>query len=174
MNKMLLLLLPLVFSAGCRSYVWKSSVPDDMRKVSVQTFRNETDVTELGSVATRQILREIQREGTFKIVSRENAAVEVQGVLKKSSLSSITYRRESYARGREYNFEVTAEVSFIDVRTGKILVDNRAYTASTSFFSGYDTVTARRDASGRLAEDLARQIVDDLVNFKWNSQEERK
>lgn len=174
MNKLMMLLLPLSLLTGCKSYVWKSSVPADMRTVCVQTFRNETDVTELGSVAARQILREIQREGTFKIAVGQNAAVHVQGVLKKSSLSSMTYRRESYARGREYHFEVSAEVSFVDARSGKVLVDNRAYTAETSFYSGNDIVTSRRDASGRLAEDLARQIVDDLVNFKWNSQEERK
>ena len=177
MKKMVLLLLPMAFFAGCKSYTWTSSVPAEMRTVNVQTFRNETDVTELGSIAARQILREVQREGTFKIAIGEDAAVEVQGVLKRSSLSSRTYRRESYARAQDFRFILEAEVSFIDNRSGKVLVDNRKYVAETSFYSDYDTVTARRDASGRLAENLAMQIVDDLVSFKWNNsqeQEERK
>jgi hypothetical protein len=38
-----------------------------MRTVSVPTFRNETDVVELGAIAARQTLREFQREGTFAI-----------------------------------------------------------------------------------------------------------
>ena len=52
-----------------------------MRTVSVPTFRNETDVLELGAVATRQTLREFQREGTFRIASQDDAALEVQAVL---------------------------------------------------------------------------------------------
>jgi hypothetical protein len=28
-------------------------------------------------------------------------------------------------------------------------------------------MTSRRDASGRLAEELARQIVDDVLDMKW-------
>lgn len=164
----------LTVASGCSSYSWKSSVPADMRTVSVPTFRNETDVTGLGSVAVRQVLREIQREGTFRISSGEDAAVEIQGVLKSTALSSSSYRREAYSRGIQYSFEVVAEVSFIDVRSGKVLVNNRPYRAETSFFAEHDTVTGRRDASGRLAEELARQIVDDLVTFNWNSQEERK
>ena len=44
--------------------------------------------------------------------------------------------------------------------------------AETTFFSDTDIVTARRDASGRLAEDLARQIVDDVAGYKWNKGKE--
>ena len=47
------LLAMLALCAGCASYTWRSSVPSGMRTVSVPTFRNETDVTELGAVAAR-------------------------------------------------------------------------------------------------------------------------
>ena len=50
---------------------------------------------------------------------------------------------------------------------GKVLVNDRRYTASTTFLVNDDTVTGERDASGRLAEDLARQIVDDALSLKW-------
>ena len=65
--------------AGC-VYSWRPSVPADMRTVAVPTFRNSTDVTELGAAVTRQVLREFQREGTFRIVRLDDAALEVQGV----------------------------------------------------------------------------------------------
>ena len=55
----------------------------------------------------------------------------------------------------------------VDKRSGKVLIDNRHYQAETTFMSVDDSVTARRDASGRLAEDIARQIVDDVVGSKW-------
>ena len=64
----------LALFAGCSSYTWTSPVPKDMRTVSVPTFRNETDVVELGAIAARQTLREFQREGTFRIASADDAA----------------------------------------------------------------------------------------------------
>ena len=72
MKKAMMYVLPLVFAAlfapGCgTSYSWRPAVPEDMRTVSVPSFRNESDVQELGAVVTRQVLREFQREGYVHI-----------------------------------------------------------------------------------------------------------
>ena len=158
--------------AGCRAYTWTSSVPEDMRTVSVPTFRNETDVVELGAVATRQTLREFQREGTFRIASADDAAIEVQAVLKTANAGMLNYKRGQSMRAFEQRLTLKADVSLVDRRNGKVLFDNRPYVAETTFFSDTDIVTARRDASGRLAEDLARQIVDDVAGYKWNKGKE--
>jgi len=138
-----------------------------MRTVSVPTFRNESDVTELGDVVARQVLREIQREGTFTVARSDDAALEVQGIVKEASSSVVAYERRTGARNRERRFAMTASVSVVDRRGGKVLVDGRKYKASTSFLVNDDVVTGERDASGRLAEDIARQIVDDLLALKW-------
>ena len=139
-----------------------------MRTVSVPTFRNESDVVELGAVATRQVLREFQREGTFKIASADDAAVEVQGVIKSVSAGSVYYKRMETMRAYEQRFIIAADVSVIDRRSGKVVVDNRHYAAETTYLTDTDIVTARRDASGRAAEDLARQIVDDVTSYRWD------
>lgn len=153
---------------GCGTdYCWRSSVPQTMRTVSVPTFANESEVSELGSVMTRQVLRELQREGTFKIRSVGEAALEVQGVVKKTADGTSSYNRRSGLRMAAYDLEALVEVSVVDKRSNKILIDNRSYKARTSFTAGQDLTTARRDASGRLADDLARQVVDDLLNMKW-------
>ncbi len=156
----------LALAAGCRAYVWTSSVPADLRTVSVPTFRNESDVTELGNVVARQVLREFQREGTFRIAAREDCAIEIQGVLKDASQHTIAYERKTGLRTREHSLSVVAEVSFINRKTGQVLVDNRRYRARTTFLANDDVLTAQRDASGRIAEDLARQIVDDALTIK--------
>ena len=57
MNRMLATALSLLV-CGCAAYSWRSGVPAEMRTVSVSTFRNESDLTELGAVAARQVLRE--------------------------------------------------------------------------------------------------------------------
>ena len=153
---------------GCSSsYSWRPSVPEEVRTVSVSTFRNESNVSEFGAIATRQILREFQREGTFKIRMTGDSAVEIQGVIKSVSPSLAAYNRRQGGRIAGYDVSATAEISVIDKRNRKVLVDNRKYVANATFTAGQDRTTAIRDASGRLADDLARQVVDDLLNLKW-------
>lgn len=154
--------------AGCATdYSWRSSVPDEMRTIAVPTFRNESEITELGPVTTRQVLREFQREATFKIAPTGSAAVEVQGVVKSASLSANIYNRRSGLRMSAGEFVMEAEISVIDKVHGRILVNNKSYTARTTLSAGQDYDTAQRDASGRLADDLARQVVDDVLKLKW-------
>ena len=153
---------------GCGTdYVWRSSVPENARTVSVPTFRNESDVAELGAVASRQIRREFQREGTFKIRAAGDAALEVQGVIKSASTGISAYDRRSGVRCAAYDFEAAVEVSVVDKRSHKVLVENRTFVARANMTVGQDLVTARRDASGRLMEDLAHQVVDCVLGIKW-------
>ena len=153
---------------GCSSsYSWRSSVPEEVRTVSVPTFRNESNVSEFGAVATRQLLREFQREGTFRIRTTGDSAIEIQGVIKSVSPAIAAYDRRSGGRIAGYDVSATAEISVIDKRSRKVLVDNRRYVARATFTAGQDKTTAVRDASGRLADDLAQQVVDDLLNLKW-------
>lgn len=153
---------------GCMTdYRWTSSVPESRRTVCVPTFRNESDVTELGSIASRQILREIQREGTFKIAHPSDAALEVQGVIRSATSSYSAGDRRSGMRLSESLFQVVAVVSVIDRADGKVLINNRQYTAVATYVINQDTLTGERNASGRAAEDLAMQIVDDLTSMQW-------
>ena len=154
------------FAAGCSSYRWEPAVPAGMRTVSVPVFRNEGNVTALGDEVTRQLLRELQREGSFRLARPGDAAVEVQGSVKSSDPRAFAYGRHTGARIREHELKATATVSFIDKKAGKVLVDGRRYRARVTFAAGDDVLTGSRDASRRLAEELARQIADDLVSWK--------
>lgn len=148
---------------GCANYSWKSAIPEGMRTVAVPTFRNESSVTGLGSAIATQTLREFQREGTFKIKPAGDSAIEIQGIVRDSDSHSVAYARKTGERNREYRLHATAIVSIIDKKSGKVLVDNRKYTATTSFLAGDDILTGERDATGRLAEEFARQILDDTL-----------
>ena len=153
---------------GCGTdYCWRSSAPAEVRSVFVPTFRNESEVSEAGAVATRQLLREFQREGTFSIRPEGEAALEIQGVIKSVSASTSAYDRRSGLQTSICDFTAIAEVSVIDRRSRKVLVDNRRYCGRTGGTVRQDRTTALRDVSGRLMDDLARQVVDDVLNLKW-------
>lgn len=163
-----LLLAAVSVFAGCVNYSWKSEVPEDRRTVFVGVFRNKSEVTTLGSALARQVAREFQREGTFGLSTLDAAALEVQGVVLGASSKMVAFDRESSVNRREHRFEAEAMVSFIDKKSGRVLVDNRKYKAVTSFLNGSDLASSQKDASERLAEDFARQIVDDALMLKWN------
>ena len=166
--KIHVILIALCAMCGCATdYAWKPSVPEAMRTVSVPTFRNESEVVELGALASRQLLREFQREGTFRVRTVGDAALEIQGVVKSANCGMSAYDRRIRGRNAAYDCFATAEVSVIDKRNRKVLVDNRIYRAETSVTSGQDITTSMRDASGRLMDDLARQVVNDILNLKW-------
>lgn len=151
---------------GC-NYRWRPSVPAAMRTVAVPVFANETMVTALGEKVAAQTLRELAREGTFKIRPREDAAIEIQGVLKSTDSALVTDSQRDGYRRRARSMQVVALVSVVDRAAGKVLIDNRSYAARTTFFTGNDVLTAREDSSGRIAEEIARQIVDDLTVFDF-------
>lgn len=163
-----LLVLTLALAAGCAtSYSWKLRVPAAMRTVCVPSFRNETSLAEIGAISTRQVAREFQREGTFRLAAADDAALEIQGTVKSLMNGVVGYNRRTLSRHVTSELQMVAVVSVIDKREGKVLVDNRKYLAQTSMVVGQDATTAERDASGRLADDLARQVVDDVLNLKW-------
>lgn len=157
---------------GCASsYGWKPSVPQEMRTINVPTFRNESDVQELGAIATRQLLREIQREGTFKIRNAGEAAVEIQGVVKSAGCAVGAYDRRTEMAMNDYDYTAVAEITVVDRRSHKVLADNLKFTAKTRFTSGQDLTMSMRTASGRLMDDLSRQVVDRLLGLKWGKEQ---
>ena len=160
------LLAGFVFCGCGTDYAWRSSVPQDMRTVSVPTFRNESELQEAGAVAARQVLREFQREGTFAIRGSDDAALQVQGTVKSVSSPMVAYDRKQSLRLRGYEMSAVVSVSVVDKRRGKVLVDNRIYSATASFVASDDITTAQRDASGRVMDDIARQVVDDVLALK--------
>ena len=52
-----------------------------------------------------------------------------------------------------------------------MLQANRQYTAETTFLVQGDLLTAQRNAAQRIAQDMARQIVDDVVSYPYNRPE---
>lgn len=168
----LILLCSFVQSGCSSSYAWRSKVPAEMRTVAVPTFRSDADLPGVGAAMSRQLLREFQREGTFSVASAGESALEIQGVVKRVKSGSVAYSRRSGHRVNAYDMTADVEVSVVDRRGGRVLVDNRMYKARTTFTAGQDIDTAERDACGRLADDLARQVVDDVLGLEWGPAEQ--
>ena len=154
----------LALLAGCAGYRWTSDVPESRRTISVPVFENRTNYAEFDATATKHVLREFQREGTFKIRREGGSALELQGVVTKVTLNGIDYDRGYDRRASEYRMKVTVECSLIDKVENKVLFNNRRFVGETTFLSQRDVLTGQRNASDRIATDLARRIVDGVLS----------
>ena len=165
------LVLPVLAICGCANYRWTSSVPEEMRTIAVPVFENRTMSAELGPIVSQYVLREFQREGTFSIRRSGASSIEVQGSIVKAERRPVSYDRAYGSRADEYRYLVTAEVSIINKDAGRVLQANRRYTGETTFLVQGDLLTAQRNAAQRIAQDLARQIVDDVVSYPYDRDE---
>ncbi len=151
------------FIAGCAGYRWGTSVPEEYRTVAVPVFENLTPVSELGPIVTQYTLREFQREGSFKLARPADAAIEVQGVLRRMDREGASYDRGIGMRATEYCYVVEADVTYVDKLNGKVLLERKGMRASTTFLTQNDLLTGQKNAAPRIAQDLALQIVNDAV-----------
>ena len=149
--------------SGCAGYSWGTAVPEEYRTVAVPVFENLTEASELGPTVTQYTLREFQREGTFKVVRPADAAIEVQGVIQKMVRGGVAYDRGRGMRATEYRYVIRADVTFVDRRKGKVLLERKGLEGATTFLTQNDLLTGQKNAAARLAQDLARQIVNEAL-----------
>jgi len=170
----LLLALPMLMLWGCAGYRWTSTVPEELRTVAVPVFQNVSKLAELGPATTQYTLREFQREGTFSIRRSGDSAIEVQGTIKSVDFRAIAYDRGYGMRAGEYRCIATCEASIVDKDRGKVLLDKRVYKAETTISVQGDLLTAQRNCVPRLAAELARQIVDEVVRFPYDNDQPKQ
>ncbi len=163
------LLLPLALLSACKTdYRWTSRVPEELRTIAVPVFENRTNDAELGPICTQYVLREFQREGTFKIRRYGAAALEVQGAIVEASRTAAAFSRSDGLMAKEYRYRVKAEISLVDRQNQRVLEDRRVYFAETTFNASDDLLTGQRNAAQRIAQDLARQVVDGVCSYSYN------
>ena len=152
---------------GCASYHVRSAVPADKRTISVAEFENESGFPEIDAIVTQYTLRELQREGTFKLAKPGDAALKIFGRVTRSHAEGIHYDRNYNARASEYRHTLTVRFSLWDTATGKMLIDDQPVKVNSTFMTRGDMLTGLQDSMPRLAKDAARTIVDTVL-AQWS------
>lgn len=155
--------IALLFSAGCTSYRFRSSVPNELRTLAVPVFENDSGFPEIDAVVTQYVLREFEREGTFKISAVDHASLKLLGKLERTSLQALNYDRNYRSRTSEYRYTLTAKITLVERATGKLLIDDLPIKANTTFLTHGDMQTGMQDAQSRIAKELARAITDAVL-----------
>ena len=156
----------LLAAAGCSTYTFRSHVPEELRTIAVPVFENASGYPEIDAVVTQYVLREFQREGTFKISPLDSASLKLLGKLVKTDLQSLNYDRNYGSRTSEYRYSLVAEITLVERGSGKLLIDAMPVKANTTFLTHGDMLTGMQDAYPRIAKELARAITD-AVLAQW-------
>lgn len=154
--------------AGCASYRWTSGVPENLRTISVSTFENRSSYDEIDALATQYVLREFQREGTFKIAEKDEGALKLIGTILSANTSTLAPDRNYDYRTSDYQLTLVGELTLVDTATGKVLMDRRKVSATTSLLARNDMLTSLEDSFPRVAREFGRKAVDAVLAADWS------
>ena len=110
--------------------------------------------------------RALQQDGTYRLATRGDADIIVEGAIVEFDRSGITFDPRDILTVRDYELTLTATFTAKDAATGKILLASSAQ-GRTTIRSGADLPSAERQAAPLLADDLARRITSALVDGTW-------
>jgi len=167
----------LIFNSGC-GYVNKSLIAPEANSIFVETFKNNIDITKETSTRqrynvnkpfleikiTNAIIKRFLYDGNMKIVDLDSADLLLQGELVNYLRQPLKY--SSAKDIEEYRLNVVVNFTVKDLKTDKILLDQKSITADTTYFVTGNAAKTEDTAIDGLLEDLSRRVVNSIVH-RW-------
>jgi len=136
------------------------------KTVQVRPFLNQTLEPRLGDAVTFQLRKELQRDGTYRLASRDDGDVVLSGVILRYQRHEMSFVPDDVVTVRDYRVSLTAQVTALERHTGKVLLD-QPVTGYTLIRVGTDIVSTERQALPLLAADLAKRVTSLLGEGSW-------
>ena len=165
-----LIFLPLVCAlfAGCAGYKLGPSNGTAAREKSVQVvpFTNRTLEPRLGDAVTAALRKQVARDGTFRLATREAGDVVVTGAVTEYRRVELSLDPKDVLTPRDFRVKMTVQVTATERATGRVLFE-KPVAGYTLVRAGSDLVSAERQALPVLAEDVAKIVVGQLADGSW-------
>jgi len=154
--------------AGCAGYQLGPTGGQAAGEKSVQIvpFVNRTAEARLSDAVTTALRKELQRDGTFRLATRDPGDVIVSGSLTRYERREVSLVADDVATVRDYNVSLTAQVTARERSTGKVLFA-QPITSYTLIRVSPDLSNTERQALPQLATDLARRVTALLADGSW-------
>lgn len=161
-------ILAALWLTGCASYHLgpTNGMAMGERTIRVMPFVNDTMEPRLSDELTQQIRKELQRDGTYKLASKDDADIVVSGVITRYQRYEMSFARHDILTVRDFRLFMTAQIIARDRISGDILLDQQV-SGNTLVRVGSDLTSAERQALPLLAADLARNATELLVDGSW-------
>jgi outer membrane lipopolysaccharide assembly protein LptE/RlpB len=149
--------------SGCVGYQLGSMLPGDIRTVHVPVFMNETEEPFLEVETTRAALREIQRDGSLRVATTDEADAVLTVTLLDLRLEALAFDRDRRAAAEEYRLLITAAATLTRRSDNQVVASIPRIEGEGTFIVSGDLTTSKQTAIPRASEDLAKRIIDRLL-----------
>jgi hypothetical protein len=158
------MLMLAVLLTGCASYQLGSMLPDDIKTVYVPTFINKTSEPMIETEATQGTIRELQKDGSLKVVGTpEEADTLLIVTLTDYQLTPLKYERDLNTTADQYRMTLTAQVVLTRRTTDKVVAENPRVQGEADFPIAGDFTSSKKQGLPNAALDLAHNIVEIIV-----------
>lgn len=157
-----------VWTTGCAGYKLGPSngMAAGEKSVQIVPFINSTLEPRLSDAVTSALRKELQRDGTYKLATRNAGDIVVNGKIIQYHRQEQSFVPEDIITARDYRVSLTAQIIARDRVTGRVLLDEPV-TGFTLMRVGADIASSDRQAVPLMAEDLARKVVALLADGSW-------
>ncbi len=150
--------------SGC-GYHLGPAKPALLRKVetlAVQTFKNETYVPRIEVIMADSLIKQLQQDGTYEIVSDNRADAILHCTLKSAQKRQARAVLRNVLATREFLLKLEVEYELIDRVTGA-RITNGTIAADTSFFTNDDLPTDQRQAFATASHEISVKLTGVLT-----------
>jgi hypothetical protein len=152
--------------SGCMGYQLGGTRPDGIEIVYMAPVINKTTESAIELQVTSALRQRIQFDGRMKLENTaENADAVIEVVLSDYRLTAIAFRNELKTTAEQYRLRITGTATLTNTKTGEVLSESKTYGETTFLFES-DLTTSKRDALPRAAQELAKFMIDDLIE-QW-------
>ena len=152
--------------SGCLGYQLGGSRPEGVETVAMAAVVNKTTEPAIELQVTHAVRDRIQFDGRLKLINgtgESDGVIEV--ILTDYQLTPIAFSSEQKTTPEIYRLRITGTAKLKNAETGEILSESTTYGEATFPFEA-DLTSAKRDALPRAAAELAKFMVDDLIE-QW-------
>jgi hypothetical protein len=160
-----LLLLPLLALVGCAGYTLGPTKPahlSSVTKIAVPTFENETLEPRLAVLVTNAVIKQLQVDGTYQIVNRDQADAVLEAKISDIDKSQWRAVRNNTLRTSELLVRLRTDYKLKDaagtaLHQGRVLGESYLVLDANWQLSEHQ---AMEEAAQRIAATLVSEIAD--------------
>ncbi|MEI8138409.1 MAG: LptE family protein [bacterium] len=158
-------LVLLLITGGCAGYHLGNTLPPGITSIFIPVFINDSREPGLETTVTAATIQEFQKDGSLKVLQKNQANSLLEVRIKKSELEPLRYRRDQAITANEYRLTLTADVILRKLPGNEVMVNTTGVIGFTTFTALADLPSARRAALPKAAADLGQRIVKCVVEY---------
>lgn len=148
---------------SCTGYRVGSMLPPEYQTVAVPTFENNSEEPLIQNEATSAAISQIQFDGSLRIADMDSADSILHVTLTDFSMRPIRFSGDRARLANEYRMEITASMVLVDRDTGEVIVEAERLRGEADFIVAGDMTSSKQTALPEAMRDLARRIVERMV-----------